>query len=116
MGPIVRLKRFKVKDGKSAKVDEWMEFLRTHHDEVTATLNDEKIFLESIFREKRADDDYLYWFSVRVPGGIDVRDSKHTVDKRHLEFADECLGSDRQAEEMTCELTLMQESIASRLV
>ena len=37
------LSRFKVKEGKSGKVDEWMAFLNDHMEDTLLTLENEKI-------------------------------------------------------------------------
>ena len=44
------LSRFKVKEGKSGKVDEWMAFLNEHMEDTLLTLENEKMFVESIHR------------------------------------------------------------------
>lgn len=49
----VELTRFKVKPGKSHRVDEWMQLLNENMKEVLLTLNDEKMYVETIFREIR---------------------------------------------------------------
>ena len=43
------LTRFKVKVGKTAIVDEWMSFLNEHMEETLLTLENEKMFVETIF-------------------------------------------------------------------
>ena len=48
----IELTRFRVKDGKSQIVDEWMNFLNENMDNVLLTLDGEKIYVETIFREK----------------------------------------------------------------
>ena len=47
----VELTRFKVKQGKSHRVDEWMQLLNDNMKEVLLTLNDEKMYVETIFRK-----------------------------------------------------------------
>jgi hypothetical protein len=87
----VELSKFRVKQGKSSKVDEWMQFLNDHMEEVLLTLKDEKMYVETIFREKDGDKEYLYWFSVQGAGGNNVEESQHEVDKKHLEYWYECI-------------------------
>ena len=48
----IELSKFKVKEGKSKQVDEWMELLNQYMDQVLLTLKDEKMYVETIFREK----------------------------------------------------------------
>ena len=87
----VELTRFRVKKGQSVLVDEWLAFLNEYMDEVLLTLEDEKMYVETIFREILNGDEYLYWFSVRGEGGQDVEESKHWVDIKHLEYWDACI-------------------------
>lgn len=47
----VELSRFRVKEGKTAKVDEWMAFLNNHMKDTLLTLENEKMYVETIFRE-----------------------------------------------------------------
>lgn len=47
----VELSRFRVKEGKSVQVDEWMTFLNEHMEDTLLTLEGEKMYVETIFRE-----------------------------------------------------------------
>ena len=87
----IELTRFKLKQDKSDKADEWMNMLRENLPAVLETLDNEKMYVEAIFREKTNDQDYLYWFSIRGEGGARVEDSKHEIDKKHLEYFRECV-------------------------
>ena len=75
----IELTRYKVKEGKSAKVDEWLCFLNNHMEDVLVTLEAEKMYVETIFRETLDGNEYLYWYSVRGEGGLDVEESTHWV-------------------------------------
>jgi len=46
----VELTRFKVKPGKKEIVDQWMKLLNDNMSHVLLTLNDEKMYIETIFR------------------------------------------------------------------
>ncbi len=35
--------------------------------------------------------EYLYWYSVQAEGGIEVEDSESYIDKKHLEYWEECI-------------------------
>ena len=48
----IGLSRFRVKEGKSSVVDEWMNFLNENMEEVLLTLDGEKMYVETIFRER----------------------------------------------------------------
>ena len=107
----VELTRFKVKRGKSKQVDEWMNFLNEHMDEVLLTLVDEKMYVETIFRETINDDEYLYWYSVQGKGGLEVEESEHWIDRKHLEYWDECIDSTFQAVDLETEVVMIHPTI-----
>ncbi|MGB2992609.1 MAG: DUF6176 family protein, partial [Paenisporosarcina sp.] len=44
MLPTVELTRFKVKEGKTVAVDQWMKLLNENMSSVLLTLNDEKMY------------------------------------------------------------------------
>lgn len=83
--------RFRVLEGKSPIVDEWMQFLNTNMEDVLLTLDGEKMYVETIFREILDGYEYLYWYSIQGEGGIDVNDSDSWIDKKHLEYWDACI-------------------------
>ena len=68
----IELTRFRVIKGKSEKVDEWMKFLNDNMKDVLLTLEGEKMYVETIFREILDGEEYLYWYSVHGKGGIEV--------------------------------------------
>lgn len=90
----VELTRFRVKKGKSARVNEWLELLNRKMSEVLLTLIDEKMYVETIFREKNNEEEFLYWYSVQGEGGTHVTESKHEIDRLHIDFSKECLDLD----------------------
>ncbi|WP_105112679.1 DUF6176 family protein [Streptococcus suis] len=87
----VELSRFRVKEGKSTVVDQWMAFLNEHMEDTLLTLEGEKMYVETIFREVSDGHEYLYWYSVQAEGGIEVEDSESYIDKKHLEYWEECI-------------------------
>ncbi|HEM4989949.1 TPA: hypothetical protein U1348_000986 [Streptococcus suis] len=87
----VELSRFRVKEGKTVQVDEWMAFLNEHMEDTLLTLEGEKMYVETIFREVSDGLQYLYWYSVQAEGGIEVEDSESYIDKKHLEYWEECI-------------------------
>ena len=87
----VELCRFRVKPGKSERVDEWLAMLNTRMEEVLQTLEREQMKLEIIFREMIDGQEYLYWFSVQDEAGEGVRTSPFEVDHLHLAFHEECI-------------------------
>lgn len=87
----VELSRFRVKEGKSSVVDQWMNFLNEHMEDTLLTLQGEKMYVETIFREVLDGQEYLYWYSIQAEGGIEVENSESYIDKKHLEYWEECI-------------------------
>ncbi|WP_106497291.1 DUF6176 family protein [Lentibacillus sp. Marseille-P4043] len=107
----VELTRFKVKKGKSERVNEWVKFLNDHAKDVLVTLEDEKMYVETIFREHLNGDEFLYWYSVQGEGGQEVEQSEHWVDQRHLEFWDECIDETYLPIDLKTEVVMIPEKV-----
>lgn len=107
----VELTRFKVKPGKSHRVDEWMQLLNDNMKEVLLTLNDEKMYVETIFREIRDGEEYLYWYSVQGKGGTHVENSHREIDKKHLAFWYECIDEEEPSIDMKTEVVMIQDVV-----
>ena len=107
----VELTRYRVKKGQSALVDEWLTFLNEHMKDVLLTLEDEKMFVETIFREHQNGDEYLYWFSVRGEGGKAVEESTHWIDIKHLEYWDACIDPSCSPAEIRPEVVMIPDDI-----
>ena len=57
-----------------------MDFLNEHHADTVATMAGEKMYVESVFKEKNPDGyTYFYWYSVQGEGGNAVEESKVTL-------------------------------------
>lgn len=87
----IELSRFRVRPGQMPLVEEWLGFLNQNMDAVLQTLDGENMLVETIFSEHHDGADYLYWFSIQGEGGADVRESKHWVDEKHLEYWRACI-------------------------
>lgn len=107
----VELTRFKVKEGKSKLVDEWLEFLNDNMKDVLVTLDDEKMYVETIFRETLDGNEYLYWFSVQGKGGQDVEESEHWIDKIHLKYWEECIDPNFGSVDLSPEVVMIPEKV-----
>jgi len=107
----VELTRFKVKKDKSHKVDEWMKLLNERMGEVLLTLQDEKIYVESIFREVVDGEEFLYWYHVQGDDGTDVEDSNHEIDHKHLEYWDECIDPNYKPVDLSTEVVMIPEKV-----
>ena len=79
----IELSRFRVRKGKSEVVDKWMNFLNENMEEVLLTLDGERMYVETIFREKCDDEEYLYWYSIQGENGIRVEESDSWIDKNY---------------------------------
>ena len=108
----IELSRFRVKPGKTEKVDEWMQFLNDNMEDALLTLDGEKMYIETIFREKTDDAEFLYWYSIQGEGGQDVTESASWIDKRHLEYWDECIDNGSQVD-MIMEVSMIPHRISN---
>ncbi|AQQ53283.1 DUF6176 family protein [Planococcus lenghuensis] len=111
----VELTRFKVKQGKTAQVDEWMEFLRENMDAVLTTLEGEKMYVETIFREELNGSEYLYWYSVQGEAGQEVENSEHWIDKRHLAYWHDCIDKTFAPVDLRTEAVMIPDKIRSQM-
>jgi len=109
----IELTRFRVKKGKSDRVDEWLTFLKDNMKDVLVTLEGERMYVETIFRENLNGDEYLYWYSVQGEGGQEVEQSEHWIDKKHLEFWDECIDKTFQPVDLKTEVVMILEKVRS---
>jgi hypothetical protein len=107
----IELSKFKVKQGKSDRVDEWMQVLNKHMKEVLLTLKDEKMYVETIFRERDGEDEYLYWYSIQGVGGSLVEESSHEIDSIHLAFWEECIDPTWGCKDMDTQVVMIQDEV-----
>lgn len=111
----IELTRFKVKEGKSTRVDEWLAFLNDHMDDVLVTLEGEKMYVETIFREHLHGHEYLYWYSVRGEGGHDVEESEHWIDQHHLTYWEECIDKTFHPVDLTTEVVMIPRRVQAAM-
>jgi hypothetical protein len=111
----VELTRFRVKPGKSARVDEWLAMLNSRMDEVKETLVREEMKLEVIFREMIDGEEYLYWFSVQGETGEEVNTSPHPLDHDHIAFHKECIDHEYGARDAQPQVIMIPDEIATSL-
>ncbi|MGX4645550.1 DUF6176 family protein [Holzapfeliella sp. JNUCC 80] len=105
------LTRFKVKPGKELLVDEWLAFLNNHIEETTLTLNQEKIYVESIFKETIDNVTYLYWYTLEEEGGQPVEQSTSKIDQIHINYWYQCIDESVAPVNLTPQLLLVQNKI-----
>lgn len=112
----VELTKFRVKEGKSKRVDAWIEYMHENMDDVLMNLEGEKMYVESIFREKFNNVEYLYWYSVQedqTRGTDEV--TNQNIDEKHLEFFDECIDKTFRPEDMTATCVMIPSRIRSAM-
>lgn len=107
----VELTRFKVKDGKTQKVDEWLDFLKANIDEVEDGLVDEKMYVETIFREIINGEEFMYWYSVQGDGGVEITENEKWIAKKHLEYWEECIDSTYGFVDLKTEVVMIPKEI-----
>lgn len=112
----VELTRFKVKEGKSKIVDEWLLFLNENMNETLITLEKEKMYVETIFREVLNGDEYLYWYSVQGENGQEVEESEHWIDKKHLEYWEECIDKNFKPIDLSTEVVMIPEKVKNSMI
>lgn len=112
----VELTRFKVKEGKSKIVDEWLLFLNENMKETLITLEKEKMYVETIFREVLNGDEYLYWYSVQGEDAQEVEESEHWIDKKHLEYWEECIDKNFKPIDLSTEVVMIPENIKKSMI
>ena len=108
---IVELTRFRVKPGMSHKVDEWLKFLNDNMEGVLLTLEREKMYVETIFREELNGEEYLYWYSVQGEQGENVETSNHEIDKKHLEYWEQCIDPIFGSKDLITEVVMIPKKI-----
>jgi hypothetical protein len=112
----IELTRFRVREGKAERVDEWMEFLNDHPDALRETLEPEHMYVETIFSESIDGVDYLYWYSVQgEEGRADVTESHHWLDEKHVEFWQECIDDSYPGQDLTSRVFMLPERVAASM-
>ena len=111
----VELTRFKVKEGKSARVDAWLKFLNDNMEDVLVRFDGEKMYVETIFRELINGEEFLYWYSIQGEGGQEVEESDHWIDKKHLEFWRECIDETYEPVDLITEVVMIPEKVKNSM-
>ena len=104
------LTKFKVKEGKSEVVDEWIEYMRDNMEDVLLNLEGEKMYVETIFREVFMDVEYLYWYSIQSDEDGEKIDDTY-LDVKHLEYMEECIDKTFRPAEMQAEVVMLPEHL-----
>ena len=108
----IELSRIRIKDGKSARVDEWFATLNARKAECIETLESEKAYVEAIFREKIGGEEFIYWFIVQGENGEGLETSPFPIDAIHRAFAEECLDREHPRFDIDADVSLLAPAIA----
>lgn len=111
----VELTRFRVKEGKTERVDEWLKFLNDNMKDVLLTLESEKMYVETILREQLNGDEFLYWYSIQGEGGQEVEESEHWIDKKHLAYWGECIDETFKPVDLKTEVVMIPDKIRNSM-
>lgn len=109
----VELTKFKVKPNKSDKVDEWMAYIEENMDDALLTLEGEKMYVETIFREQNGEHEYLYWYSVQEDDMED--DEELNINQKLLDFFDECIDKTFQPLDLEASVVMMPKRIRNTI-
>jgi hypothetical protein len=112
----VELTRLRIKDGMSSRVDEWHETLNARKAECLETLEREKMYVETIFREKINDEEFLYWFSIQGENAESIDTSPFPIDAIHKSFGDECVDRTHPKVDIEASVVLIAPEIAEKIV
>lgn len=107
----IELTRFRVLPNKSALVDEWMAYLNANLPAVLLTLEREKMYVETIFRETLNGEEFLYWYSIQGEDGLSVEHSDHEVDTVHLNYWKACIDPNFKGVDLTVEVSMIANSV-----
>lgn len=112
----IELTRFRVREGARARVDQWLAFLNENMDAVRETLEPEQMYVETIFAETIDGVDYLYWYSLQGEDGrVDVAESEHWLDAKHVEYWNACIDESYPPEELTPRVTMIPERVQAAM-
>lgn len=107
----IELSRFRVLPNKTALVDEWMAYLNDNLPAVLLTLEREKMYVETIFRETLNGEEFLYWYSIQDEGGLSVEHSEHEVDIVHLNYWKACIDPSFKGVDLKVEVNMITNSV-----
>ncbi|WP_312097259.1 DUF6176 family protein [Niallia sp.] len=95
----------------SSAIIKWFSFLNENKKEVLVTLEGEKMFVETIFRETLNGEEYIYWYSVQGEDGQEVEQSEHWIDKKHIEFWNECIDETFKPVDLKTEVVMIPQKV-----
>jgi hypothetical protein len=73
------------------------------------------MYIETIFREKNQDEEYLYWYSVQGENGAQVEGSNLEIDKKHLDYWRDCIDENYQVPVITTEVHMIPTQLSNAI-
>jgi hypothetical protein len=107
----VELTKFRVKPGKSTRIDEWIDYMHRNMDDVLLNLKDENMYVETIFREEFYGVEYLYWYSVQSDKRHEQKEDPY-IDPKHIEYMEECIDKTYRPQDMLAEVIMIQKDVS----
>ncbi|MEI5908707.1 DUF6176 family protein [Bacillus spongiae] len=112
-----RLSKYRIKEGKSKQVDQWMDMLNQNMDKVLIILKNENLVVETMFREKGEDGEYLYWYAVKgkekeVQLSDEETNKKNEIIKEHFQYWEECIVQDEEMPAIATEVMMVPDHIS----
>jgi hypothetical protein len=111
----VELTRLRIKAGMSSRVDEWFATLNARMAECIETLAREKMYVESIFREKVGEDEFLYWFSIQGENGEGLDTSPYPINAIQRALGAECVDRTYPRLDVDAEVVLIAPRVADAM-
>ncbi len=69
------------------------------------------MFVETILRETLNGEEFLYWYSVQGEGGQGVEKSENWIDKKHIEFWNECIDETVKPVDLKTEVVMIPQKV-----
>lgn len=107
----VELTKFRIKQGKSELVDEWMAFLNENMQDALLSLDGEKMFVETIMRDTVGDHEYLYWYSIQADDGDTNSEAAECIDRRHVTYWNKCIDKSYRPRNLQNEVVMIPHRI-----
>lgn len=73
------------------------------------------MYVETIFRENLNGDEYLYWYSIQGEGGQAVEESENWIDKKHLQYWQECIDESFKPIDLKTEVVMIPEKVRTSM-
>jgi hypothetical protein len=85
------LYRFTLNKGNMDVYQEWVRWHHEAYQPMIATLEREKMYFESVFRDTANEPGVIYWLAIDGEGGASSTTSTSEIDKKHVEYMKQIL-------------------------